>query len=188
MRIETSNAESLWTLFLCTSSNAGKQSAKRQLETQNSRSIRQLQALKLPSPHANPQASKPTYLATAWVGDKRPRHYPPEEYCIKPRVLSNSRAVRTCHGSGKLSCLSRFVLHTFASLSHLSHLKVFGTFLLYSTVSGLVTYIRDQISISVWPPSSPQSPIRPSSQTNIMRSSWASRQSWILNRTSALFT
>ena len=132
MRIETSNAESLWTLFLCTSSNAGKQSAKRQLETQNSRSIRQLQALKLPSPHATIKPPNPPYLATAWVGDKRPRHYPPEEYCIKPRVLSNSRAVRTCHGSGKLSCLSRVVLHTFASLSHLSHLKVFGTFLLYS--------------------------------------------------------
>ena len=109
-------------------------------------------------------------------------------YCIRPRVLSYPRAVRTCHGSGKLSCLSRVVLHTFASLSHLSHLKVFGTFLLYSTVSGLVTYIRDQISISVWPPSSLQSPIRPSSQTNTMRSSWASRQSWIPNRTSALFT
>ena len=137
-------------------------------------------------PSLNPQASKPTYLATAWVGDKRPRHYPPEEYCIKPRVLSNSRAVRTCHGSGKLSCLSRFVLHTFASLSHLSHLKVFGTFLLYSIRTSDLHSRPDQPCR--WPPSSLQSPIRPSSQTNTMRSSWASRQSWILNRTSALFT
>ena len=164
----------------------GKQSAKRQLETQNSRSIRQLQALKLPSPHATIKPPNPPYLATAWVGDKRPRHYPPEEYCIKPRVLSNSRAVRTCHGSGKLSCLSRFVLHTFASLSHLSHLKVFGTFLLYSIRTSDLHSRPDQPCR--WPPSSLQSPIRPSSQTNTMRSSWASRQSWILNRTSALFT
>ena len=107
-------------------------------------------------------------------------------YCIRPRVLSYPRAVRTCHGSGKLSCLSRVVLHTFASLSHLSHLKVFGTFLLYSIRTSDLHSRPDQPCR--WPPSSLQSPIRPSSQTNTMRSSWASPQSWIPNRTSALFT
>ena len=77
-------------------------------------------------------------------------------YCIRPRVLSYPRAVRTCHGSGKLSCLSRVVLHTFASLSHLSHLKVFGTFLLYSIrTSDLHSRPDQQFSMAPFKPPKP---------------------------------
>ena len=146
----------MWTLFLRTISNGGK--ANRQAATRNAKVPLDsaVASAQTSFPSLNPQASKPTYLATAWVGDKRPRHYPPEEYCIRPRVLSNSRAVRTCHGSGKLSCLSRFVLHTFASLSHLSHLKVFGTFLLYSIrTSDLHSRPDQQFSMAPFKPPKP---------------------------------
>jgi hypothetical protein len=187
LRRETSNVESLWTLFLCTSSNAGKQSAKRQLETQNSRSIRQLQALKLRSPHATLKPPNPPTLPRLG-SETRDRDIIRLKSTVSGHAcyLTQELYVRTCHGSGKLSCLSRFVLHTFASLSHLSHLKVFGTILLYSIRTSDLHSRPDQPCR--WPPSTRQSPIRPSSQTNTMRSSWASRPSWTLNRTSALFT
>jgi len=109
--IEMSNVESLWTRFFHISPPR-KQSAKRQLQTQKSRSIRQLQAPKLPSPHSTlkPQPHHPgrrgsgtreTATLSAYLSRRG------------MSILSGHASTSTCRrlATGTRFCISRFVLH-----------------------------------------------------------------------------
>jgi hypothetical protein len=125
-----------------------KQRAKRQLQTQNSHSIRQLQAPKLPSPHSTlkPQPHHPGRRGSG-TRDRDIIRLPFEEamskYLIRPRRVP--RPVERL-ATGTRFCISRFVLHIRISFFTFS-ISVFSV-PLSSAYSRLVVYLSDQISLA----------------------------------------
>ena len=121
-RTEIFCVESLWRLFFCIPFQESK-GAKRQLQTQSPRQMRQLQApepflpLTLTQPALKPPNPPRPGRRGSGTRDRdiiRPCiHQREHEYLIRPRVLS--RAVDTCHRHVFL--ISRFVLHICSSSS-----------------------------------------------------------------------
>jgi hypothetical protein len=180
LRREVLCVESVWTLLFCTLPQESKVPSGNPKRRTRARfgSCNRSNFLPLTQPSslrtlADVGREQETAILSAYLL----RRY---EYRIRPRVLSilSREDFRSARVSQGLFCAS--------SPPQPFHLSIFGTFTCILTKPAI--YYTDQISTAVWPDSSPQSRTRPSSQMNTMRSSWASRQSWILSLTSALFT
>jgi len=173
--------ESLWTGFF----HIPFKKAKRQAATPNAKLPPNpaVSSAQTSFPSLNPQASKPTCRGSG-TRDRDITRLPFEErdeYLIRSRRVPVTLATRT------LFCISQIVFphpHLFLNLFHLGS---FGPSLHCVFRTRNLSLRPNQPCSKSWRHSSPQSPIRPSSQTNTMRSSWVSRRSWTPSRTSVLF-
>jgi hypothetical protein len=127
--------------FACLSKKVRRQAATRDAKVPLGSAVASAQ-LSFPSLSLSQPSSLQTHLAwPTWVGNKRPRHYPPKYLSKRVRVpYQATRAISSCRHLPP----SRFVLHVCSSFFHF-YLCIFGIFL--CILSGPVIYISDQISL-----------------------------------------